>query len=622
MSLDLSKRAYFRPIQVLVSAAFLVLASAFAVHPQSPATAPATSASPATAQAAPTAAPSLAQTPAVQDAAPPKPPADSKTEVAIQDSGTTFRLRVNLVQVHVVVRDNQGNPVDNLHKEDFLLYDQGKLQSISTFAVETRETRRAKAEAAAKTQVEEGDQPKTPDIVLPDRFVALMFDDTHFEMSDMVNVRVQVGKFLDTLAPTDRVAIFTTSGQVTHGFTSDKEALKKTLLSLYPRPKFTHNSQDCPSVSHYEADQYLNKNNTQVFNVVLMETLRCAFNNDQTKLPFANPMAQSALQIALTDGDTENQFVYSYLQDVIQRLTAMPGERVMVLVSPGFLQSTQWLDLSNVVDMANRAGIVINTIDGRGLYTPDVMGDISQPSSDTLLTAGYKTSYRLDAQNEQDYVLRDFAYGTGGTFFHNSNDLAAGFQRVGAAPEAAYILGFSPLTEKMDGQFHTIKVSLTGKRKLVVQARSGYFAPKKFKDPEEQAKQEIQEAVFSRDEILDLPLQLQTQYFKSDNSSVHLSVVSRLQISGVHFRKADGRNLDNLTMATVIFDDNGNFVTGGEKLVTMRLLDSTYEKMTRTGLIVKSSFDLKPGRYMIRQVVRDSEGSQMAARNGAVEIPY
>ncbi len=336
MSLDLSKRAYFRPIQVLVSAAFLVLASAFAVHPQSPATAPATSASPATAQAAPTAAPSLAQAPAAQDAAPPKPPADSKTEVAIQDSGTTFRLRVNLVQVHVVVRDNQGNPVDNLHKEDFLLYDQGKLQSISTFAVETRETRRAKAEAAAKTQVEEGDQPKTPDIVLPDRFVALMFDDTHFEMSDMVNVRVQVGKFLDTLAPTDRVAIFTTSGQVTHGFTSDKEALKKTLLSLYPRPKFTHNSQDCPSVTHYEADQYLNKNNTQVFNVVLMETLRCAFNNDQTKLPFANPMAQSALQIALTDGDTENQFVYSYLQDVIQRLTAMPGERVMVLVSPGF----------------------------------------------------------------------------------------------------------------------------------------------------------------------------------------------------------------------------------------------------------------------------------------------
>jgi VWFA-related protein len=621
MSSKPSKRASFRPIQVLISSLLLGLAAPNTPRAQSPADAPASAANPATTQAAPTGASSPVQAPAVQDSAKPKPPADPKTEVAIQDSGTTFRLRVNLVQVHVVVRDGKGNPIDNLHKEDFLLYDQGKLQSISTFAVETPATRRAKAEAAAKTQIEEGGQPKGPDIVLPDRYVAMMFDDTHFEIGDMTNVRVQAGKFLDTLAPTDRVAIFTTSGQITHGFTSDKEALKKTLLGLYPRGKFVQNTRDCPSVSHYEADQYLNKNNTQVFNVVLQETLQCAFNNDQTKLPFANPMAQSALQIALTQGDTENQFVYSYMQDVIQRLAAMPGERIMVMVSPGFLQSTQWLDLSNVVDMANHAGIVINTIDGRGLYTPD-LGDISQPSPDTLLTGGYKASYRLDAQHEQDDVLRDFAYGTGGSFFYNSNDLAAGFQRVGAAPEAAYVLGFSPLTEKMDGQFHHIKVSLTGKRKLVIQARSGYFAPRKFKDPEEQARQEIQEAVFSRDEILDLPLQLQTQYFKSDDSSVHLSVVSRLQISGVHFRKADGRNLDNLTLATVIFDDNGNFVTGGEKFVTMRLLDSTYEKMSRTGLVVKSSFDVKPGRYMIRQVVRDSEGSQMAARNGAVEIPY
>jgi hypothetical protein len=37
---------------------------------------------------------------------------------------------------------------------------------------------------------------------------------------------------------------------------------------------------------------------------------------------------------------------------------------------------------------------------------------------------------------------------------------------------------------------------------------------------------------------------------------------------------------------------------------------------------VKSSFDIKPGKYLVRQVVRDSEGSQMAARNGAVSIPF
>jgi len=90
----------------------------------------------------------------------------------------------------------------------------------------------------------------------------------------------------------------------------------------------------------------------------------------------------------------------------------------------------------------------------------------------------------------------------------------------------------------------------------------------------------------------------------------------------MHFRKENGRNWDNLTVATVIFDENGNYITGGEKLLEMRLLDTTYDRLSRTGLTMKSSFDLKPGKYVVRQVVRDSEGAQMAARNGAVVIPF
>jgi uncharacterized protein (DUF2141 family) len=74
-------------------------------------------------------------------------------------------------------------------------------------------------------------------------------------------------------------------------------------------------------------------------------------------------------------------------------------------------------------------------------------------------------------------------------------------------------------------------------------------------------------------------------------------------------------------VATAIFDANGNFVVGAQKTLEMKLEDATYQKLLRGGLTVKSSFDLKPGKYLVRQVVRDSEGSQMAARNGAVDIP-
>ena len=99
-------------------------------------------------------------------------------------------------------------------------------------------------------------------------------------------------------------------------------------------------------------------------------------------------------------------------------------------------------------------------------------------------------------------------------------------------------------------------------------------------------------------------------------------MLTHFDLKGIHFRRTEGRNRDDLTVATAIFDANGNFVTGGEKIVKMQLLETTYERLRRSGVTVKSTFDVKPGSYLVRLVVRDAEGEQMAARNGAIEIPY
>jgi hypothetical protein len=70
-----------------------------------------------------------------------------------------------------------------------------------------------------------------------------------------------------------------------------------------------------------------------------------------------------------------------------------------------------------------------------------------------------------------------------------------------------------------------------------------------------------------------------------------------------------------------VFDRNGNYVTGTRKVVEMRLHDATLEKVLNSGITVRTNFDVAPGSYVIRMVVRDSEGQTMAARNGVVEIP-
>jgi VWFA-related protein len=547
---------------------------------------------------------------------------EPKTELSTKDTDTTFKVRVNLVQVKAVVRDNKGQLVRDLKREDFQLYDQGKLQVITTFGVETPETRKKRVDALLKTQ-QGADGSTGEKTALPERFVALVFDDIHLDMQDAVFVRASAKKLIEGMGPTDRMGIFGTSGQVALQYTNDKAALENILLQIIPRPKMGKINQgtNCPDVSHYMADLALNKNDMTILPVVVQETLQCMYQGNPRMIGAAQSTAQSALQQELVAGDTDNEFTYRALEDVIRRLAVMPGERVLVLASPGFLLSTQYLDETGVIERANKASIVINSVDARGLYTTDLLGDISQPVTDTVQTTGLKASYRVAEQTENSYVLGDLAYGTGGTFFQNSNDLASGLERAGGTPEVSYVLGFSPQNQKMDGRYHTIKVVITEKRKYEVQARRGYYAPKKVDDPKEQAKEEMQDAVFSQDEIQDLPLDLQTQYFKTGDAGAHLSVVSRVDVKGIHFRKNEGRNYDDLTVATVIFDENGNFVTGGEKILEMRLLDRTYDRLSQTGLVMKSSFELKPGKYMVRQVIRDSVGSLMAAKNGAVVIP-
>jgi len=390
-----------------------------------------------------------------------------------------------------------------------------------------------------------------------------------------------------------------------------------------PRSLTSQNMHQCPDVSYYQADLIVNKSDPQAMDVAAADALQCAFNGDPRMMAGARSLAQSAAGRAVIEGDNETQFAYRHLEEVVRHLAGMPGQRVLVLVSPGFISSTLQSEASEFVDRATRANVVINTIDARGLYVPDIMGDISDPPSvQSYSTSGYKASYRASAQYAQEDVLAQLADGTGGKFFHNRNDVDEAMREAGAAPAYSYLLGFSPQNLKIDGRYHTLKVALTGKEKLEIQARHGYFAPRTLMDPAESAKLEIQEALFSQEEIRDLPVEFQTQFFKKDDAQARLAVLTHFDLKGIHFQKALGRNNDELTIVTGIFDENGNYVTGLSKVVQMKLRDTTYSKLSRSGFTVKSSFDVKPGTYLVRLVVRDAEGAQMAARNGAVVIPY
>jgi VWFA-related protein len=562
--------------------------------------------------------------PAKTDSTKPTPAPAQTEEVSSRDTPATFKVRVNLVLVRVVVRDAHGKIVPNLKKEDFQLFDNKKLQTISSFNVETPEGRTASAMASTTPEGSSSslDAAGGKAIVLPQRFVSMVFDDVHLSMSDAVFVRDSASRFFESLAASDRVSLNTTSGQLTQEFTDDHDKLANALLGILPR-SMSNQIHQCPDVSYYEADLIINKNDPQSLAVATEDALQCAFGGDPRMTAAAQSLAQSRASNALTQGDNETQFAYRHLEEVVRRLASMPGQRVLVLVSPGFISTTLQSEASDLVDRATRSNIVINTIDARGLYTPDIMGDISDPPpTQSHSTVGFKSSYRAAAQFAQQDVLAQLADGTGGKFYHNRNDVDEAMREAGAAPAYSYLLGFSPQNLKIDGRFHALKVALVSKEKFEIQARHGYFAPKTLMDPAESAKLEIQEALFSQEEIRDLPVEFQTQFFKKDDAEARLAILTHFDLKGIHFQKVLGRNNDELTIVTGIFDENGNFVTGVSKTVDMKLLDTTYTRLSHSGFTVKSSFDVKPGTYLVRLVVRDAVGAQMAARNGAVVIPY
>jgi VWFA-related protein len=552
-------------------------------------------------------------TPAAQPAPAAQQPVKTSAEMTTRDEPALFKARVNLVSVPVVVRDKAGKAIGNLKQEDFQLFDKGKLQYIARFSMESAAGRLSKA--TGRTAPKPGDEAPAGD--LPDAFTGYVFDDVHLAFGDLAHARDSALRQIDKMKRTDRVAIFTTSGQHVQDFTDDKDLLHTTLSQLRPTPITGQGQNKCPNMSYYMADMIQNKHDPQVLLAATLDVRNCAMIDD---MPTAQRMAEAAASQEMNLGDHETRVTLSVLKDVIRRMAAMPGQRSVIVVSPGFITlSEHSTDKTEVIDRAIRANVLINALDARGLYTD--MPDITRGGTTQQTSIVLSQMDRQGARAQAD-VLGELASGTGGNFYQNSNDLDEGFSRLAAAPEYYYLLAFSPQNLKMDGSFHALKVSLKTAKDLNITARRGYYAPKHLEDVTETAKREVEEALFSREEMADIPVELHTQFFKSGDDKARIAVLVKVELKRLKFRKEEDRNRNDLTVVAALFDRNGVYVTGNQKKIEMRLKDETVEKKLDGGLSIRTSFDVKPGNYAVRLVIRDTEGQLMSAQNGVVEIPY
>ncbi len=435
-------------------------------------------------------------------------------EVTQHDAPFTFSTGVNLVLAPVVVRDREGHAIGTLKKEDFQLFDKGKLQEISRFSVEKAEAPPILADTSIETDASGNPQSKPAGLAgqpIAGHFIMWLFDDMHLSFGDLAQTREAAKRVLkETFAPGTRAAIYTTSGHTSLDFIDDRDKLDATLDQIKPWPTIPTNAavKPCLDVSYFQADRIINANDAQALLAAQVDYLSCpeastivaeanaARQQGQTvnvQGQIAQPLRMLLLrEVEIGFQDTRNTLLI--LKGLVRRMSAMPGTRSIVMVSPGFyLVTDHRIDETDVINAAIRNNVVISSLDARGLYSLTPGGNADTPTGVVdPNTTTIKANYDRQATLANMDVMAELAADTGGAFFHDNNDFVGGLKLVATQPEYIYILGFAPQKLKLDGSYHKLKIVLKNGAGLEMQARRGYFERNHLEDPAQEAKEETQ----------------------------------------------------------------------------------------------------------------------------------
>lgn len=591
---------------------------------------------------------------------------NGKTPVGAQNQAPSqLKVASNLVVVRVVVRDAHGKPVAGLQKEDFKLFDRGKKQTITQFEVATSAPQSGNllsAGATAQSAV------VVPPSAMPQRFLALYVDDLNTSDADMIQARDAADHYLvGNLKPQDRVAIFT-SGKILSDFTADLKQIHEALSKLHTSPMALTRIHNCPELSDYQALEITEQDNPDSSDAWKMaideKEHRCDIIRPRSlssgsgssdnpsgltgAIPSSGPPQANVDQerqatirfigmLARSVADRAAMLARANLQELdqlVKYISQMPGQRNVILISPGFLSRSEQYQLDGIIDRALRAQVVISSLDPKGLAVLMREADATIDYMPTANSGGaIGAMHNVDWSRElvASDVLAEVAYGTGGEFFHNNNDLRGGFRALAGSP-VYYILAFAPNDIKQDGKFHSLRVTLaeahTG---LTLQARRGYFAPmseaeaaetekRNSSDAEAQASEQVREAILSRVEIRQFVVEPFAKLSSTTGEARELSLRVHLDGKSLPLRKDADANRNTVIFTCAVFDQKENLLMSQQVRTKVSLRDAQLQEFLSSGVDVDMTFKLKPGAYRVREVVTDTEEHHMTAFSRNMKI--
>jgi len=292
-------------------------------------------------------------------------------------------------------------------------------------------------------------------------------------------------------------------------------------------------------------------------------------------------------------------------------MARMPGERNIILLSPGMYIPPRFRKLQEaIIAEAVRAQVVINAVDPRGVYPRN---DPDDPST-------WTDAWSIAESTERVATMENVTSGTGGRFIRGDNDITGAIRRLEASPEFVYVLGFSPDAQNLDDRLHTLEVSLKHPRGLTVTARRSYYAASVAPNAAGREERELVAAFLSGQELPEIELRLDLRSSQKPGMPAVLTVNTQIDLTNVLFLKDGAVNRSELTLLIGIFDQDGKPVKDFLKTISLHPDNQEMESLRRTGIIVDTAFDVAPGRYLVRALVRDSKRLIMGSRSAGVSI--
>jgi VWFA-related protein len=530
----------------------------------------------------------------------------------------TLRTEVNLVEVPVVVRDGKRHTVEGLTKDSFQVFDLGKRQEITAFSVEKlASTGLPSTEATDATPKPSAGTAAKP--AVHPRFIALCFDNVSTPFADLRLTKTAAEKFVKTsLEPGDRVAIVTTAwAEPTINFTEEVPKLVESIEKVMPQPRFSDNDQSCPRITGYQAYVISNHLDNDTLEGVAQEDMGCKRVNHTQAVQDVTSLARMVWEHSMT---VSTNTIYS-IGGLVDTLGRLPGRRMLLFASSGFLSGNLEYLLQEMTTKALHAEVVINSLDSKGLYTMIPGRPIDAPPSRSRSPRTQIAELSIQSRQEgaKDDGMAALALGTGGAFYHNSNDLDKGFHELATTPDLVYVLGFAPSDATPDGRFHPLKVKLASGH-YSVQSRLGYTARSKTPPPTQRLPSKMDTEVMATDTLNDVPIVLASSPGKTETGNPFLNVVVHVDVKVLKFDTQKDRRALKLNFLMALLAPGGGFIVGKHGEIEMAFTQATFDAIVGSGLNVTIPMQAPPGNYTLRGLVQESLEGKMSASSLHVEI--